>query len=84
MDVRPCRDRTAVLATMRHHLESGFQLEDVELVEAGNQVVIGFRLSDAASHARALRFYNVFAFDGGQVVHIQDYRETSVRGAQQA
>ncbi len=84
MGIRPCRDRAAVLATMRHHLESGFRLEDMEMAEVGNQVVVGFRSPVAASHATEPRLYNVFTFDAGQVIHIQDYREPSVRWAQPA
>lgn len=73
-DIRPCRDRAAVLANMRRHLESGFRLEDVEMTEAGDHVVVGFRPPGAGLDTPSGRFYNVFTFDAGQVIHIQDYR----------
>lgn len=84
MAVRPCRDRAAVLANLRRHLESGFRLEELELAEAGKKVVVGFRSPIAASRTLEPRSYNVFTFDSGQVVHIQDARTPSVHWAPQA
>ncbi len=52
----PCRDRDEVLATMRQHLDSGFRLVDVELLESGGEVVVGFRAPDHLPVPAGARF----------------------------
>lgn len=71
----PCRNRDQVLATMRHHLENGFRLEDVELHRSGADVVVAFRAPPHIALPAGARFSNVVRFRAGKVVHIQDYVE---------
>lgn len=72
-DIRPCSDRSAVLATMHSRFESGFRLDDVHLTEAGDQVIVKFHSPEGVGYTKNPSFHNAFTFAGPQVVHIQDF-----------
>lgn len=71
--IRPCSDRTAVLATKHSRFESGFRLDDVHLTEAGDQVIVKFHSPEGVGYTKNPSFHNAFTFAGPQVVHIQDF-----------
>lgn len=71
-----CRHRDEVLATMGHHLDNGFPLEDVELLEAGEEVLVRFPAPDHLLLPPGTWLVNVFRFDAGKVVRIEDRLES--------
>ncbi|HSH61120.1 MAG TPA: nuclear transport factor 2 family protein, partial [Acidimicrobiales bacterium] len=77
----PCRSRDEVLAKVRHHLDQGFRLEDVELIESGQDVVVGFRAPQHLPLPPGARFFNAFRFKAGRVVRIEDRLERESFGA---
>jgi hypothetical protein len=69
----PCRDRNDVVANLHRHINAGFRLEELELISAGANLVVGFRPPPAAPAPAGSRFYNVFHVRAGRVIRIQDY-----------
>jgi hypothetical protein len=71
--VEPCQDRNDVVANLRNHVKAGFQLEILELIPTGANLVVGFRPAPTAPVPAGSRIYTVFRVRAGKVIHIQGY-----------
>ncbi len=71
----PCCDRDEVLATMRHHFDNGFRLDEIELWESDDNVVVAFRAPAHLPVPAGDLLFNLFSFHAGKVVRIHDRLE---------
>lgn len=73
-----CRDRDDVLAVLRSHFgQAAFRIEALELIDAGERVVLGVRgpqFDQVGGVEFGGQIFNVFTLHEEKIVHIRDYR----------
>ena len=83
--VAPCRTRTEVESTIRFNYEAGPRIEPEELIDAGDQVVVGFRVTGEVfePYRGRDRVYVVCALRDGKVWLMRDFlqREDALEAA---
>ena len=77
--VEPCRTRDEVERTIRLNYEAGSPTEAEEFVDAGDKVVIAFRITGEVfePYRGRERIYAVLTLREGKVSHMHDYLDRS-------
>ena len=72
-----CRDRDEVLAVLGHFGQSQFRIDALELIDGGEQVVLGVRgpqFDQVGGVELGGQIFNVFTLHEQKIVHMRDYR----------
>ena len=72
-----CHGREEVLETFRSGLEQRREIDALEFIRGGEQVVLGARgpsISEVGGERLGGQIFNVFTLHDGQIVSIDDYR----------